>query len=314
MTTTLASSDAALATERDEVLRLAEQVWESLREGEPAVALLGTDRAMLADVCDHAAAWMAEAGVSCVRLFAAGSGGSRLAERAPETPRIVYMAEGVENWPEPAFALLNEAVTRPDPDQSQRQILFVGDPAFGTRLFAGEIPFLTDQVTTVLRLPERELRSTTTDPVPNFVPAPAPSPRRDPTQARRGGRYRSMLALATVVLVVTAAAVATRGGLRPSATVPPAATRDPVQTASVPHTAPAPIVLPDPQATATPGAGRPAPAELARLRADFATFLEQIGNGRAPMTDAERAEMFDRFVQWRYGRSASAAPQMPPRN
>ena len=119
------------------------------------------------------------------------------------------------------------------------------------------------------------------------IPAPALTPQPDPEP--------------NPPAVVPTTPLLPAPALLPPEPVPPA----PLPPVAAPTPAP---VLP---AVITPPPPSPPTDQTARLRRDFETFLARSGRGTATLTDAQRAILFDEFLEWRAQNPGNANPREP---
>ena len=214
------------------------------------------------------------------------------------------------------------------------QILFSGGGGFAAVLAHDGMEALRGALGFDAAAPDAPApRPLSVDTAPALVPAPppanavAPAPpppdvspvQPDPLIARfsreieppASARRRVLRSLLLAALLLAVVGVALGAGMRllfyrdilPQRGLPPLdLPTAPPAPAPAPAPAPvaAPLPLPPPAPTpAPPPAPAPAAADPARLRREFDAFLRQQGANAATLTDAQRAALFNEFLDWR---------------
>lgn len=242
--------------------------------------------------------------------------------------RVVLVIEQAERLSARTLAFLQVISTVFGARSPGIQLLFAGHPSFEQLISTDELAGIRDRLETIVHVAS--------------TPATA-VPRRLAQQSSRGAdargkaparpffvrRKKALAALLAVIVIAAGASLATvwRTAMEPAiddtgadpslggrsaqpSPQPPSAQPSP----ALPPQAVTPVPDPGPATAASPERRRPLPSgeQLARLREEFDRFLAQTEWGSKRQSESERQRLFNEFLQWSYGATASNAEPPPP--
>lgn len=255
-----------------------------------------------------------------------------LSQRSGRHDRVLLIIEQAASLPARTLAFLQVVSTVFGTTAPKLQLLFAGHPKFTYLLENDELAGIRDRLETTIQLAgaPNGARPGITASQRTYISSLHRTASTNATLRHHRSALTPLLAFVTILfgMTLTASQQYPDDALNENEQAVIAAgpseagivARPPLQSADVqqsPAPAPPPQSTnnePDP-ATPTQPAKRqnlPTGEQLARLRGEFEHFLAQTEWGSKRQSEAERARLFNEFLQWSYGASGAGSEPPPP--